>query len=75
MSEYFFVMPGFVRGAARTLDLGNGLAKGSYLMSDSPAEADGRAIDSDFAAVDRDFDVATHRLTDEQEEKQAKTIR
>jgi hypothetical protein len=68
MTDYFFSLPGFVRGAGRTLDLGGGLHKGSYLISESPAEADARAIASDWATVDHDLTVATSRLADEQEE-------
>lgn len=68
MSENFFVMPGFVRGAARVLDMGAGLQKGSYLMSDSPAEADDRALENDWAAIDADLAVAATRLVREQEE-------
>ncbi len=44
MSDYFFVMPGFRRGAGRALDLGSGLQRGSYLMSETPDEADARAL-------------------------------
>jgi hypothetical protein len=62
MSEYFFEMPGFIRGAARTLDMGAGLQKGSYLISDTPAEADARALASDWAVVDRDLATAASRL-------------
>ena len=64
-------MPGFVRGAGRALDLGSGLHKGSYLISDSPAEADARAIASDWAAVDRDLAIAARQIahgTQEEEE-------
>lgn len=70
MSEYFFKMPGFVRGAARALDLAAGLQKGSYLISDSPDEADARALASDWAAVDNDFAVAASRLADESKKAQ-----
>jgi hypothetical protein len=51
------------------LDLGAGLQKGSYLMSDTTFEADARALMSDWAAIDRDFAVAASRLIHEQEEE------
>lgn len=70
MSEYFFVMPGFIRGAARALDLGAGLQKGSYFISDTPAEADAYALASDWAAVDGDLAVAASQLADEQQKEE-----
>jgi|GEM_PF-6220373 len=66
MTDFFFVMPGFKRGAGRAIDLGAGLQRGSYLMSDSPAEADARAVASDWAAVDRDLAIAARQLAREQ---------
>jgi hypothetical protein len=69
MSEYFFTMPGFLRGAARVLDIGAGLQKGSYLISDTPAEADARAVASDWAIVDRDLAIAASQLAHEQEQE------
>lgn len=62
-------MPGFKRGAGRAIDLGAGLQKGSYLMSDTPAEADARAVASDWAAIDRDLAIAARQLAHEQEEE------
>ena len=73
MADYFFTMPSFLRGAARTLDLGAGLQKGSYLISDYPAEANARALESDWAAVDGDLAVAASRIANEQaKEKQSR---
>jgi hypothetical protein len=59
-------MPGFLRGAARVLDMGAALQKGSYLLSLTPAEADARAVASDWATVDRDLAVAAYQLVNEQ---------
>ena len=67
-NEYFFVLPGFIRGAARVLDLGAGLQRGSYLISDTPAEADARALASDWSAIDGDLAIAARQLAHEQEE-------
>ena len=74
MTDYFFVMPGFRRGAGRVLDLGASLQQGSYVMSDAPREADARAIASDWAAVDSDMAVAARKIANEQE-KEAKQSR
>jgi hypothetical protein len=69
MSDSFFVTPGFIRGAARVLDMGASLQKGSYLLSDTPAEADARALASDWEAVDSDLAVAASRLAYEPKEE------
>ena len=72
MTDFFFAMPGFFRGAGRTLDFGAGLERGSYLISGSPAEADARALASDWAAIDGDHAVAAFRIArDGQQEKEA----
>jgi hypothetical protein len=72
MTDFFFSMPGFFRGAARVLDMGSWLHKGSYLISDSPAEADARALASDWAAIDGDHAVAASQIArDGQKEKDA----
>ena len=67
MSKYFFMVPGFLRGAARVLDLGATLQEASYLTSESPSEVDARAVASDWAAVEKDFAVAAFQLVNEQE--------
>ncbi len=66
MSDFFFTMPSFTRGAGRVLDLGAGLQRGSYVLSDTGDEADLRALVSDWAAVDRDLAIAANRLVHEQ---------
>lgn len=73
MSDYFFVIPGFKRGAARVLDLRGGLRDASYLIGESPAEADARALASDWAAVDHDIAIAARKLANEQKEEQRRS--
>jgi hypothetical protein len=78
MSDYFFIMPSFTRGAGRVLDLGAGLQKGSYLLSDTGDEADLRALVSDWAAVDRDLAIAANRIVHklhEQKEQESEPAR
>lgn len=72
--DYFFVRPSFLRGAARTLDLAASLQQGSYLISDTPVEADTRAILSDFGMVDRDLAIAARTVVaHEQEEAKSRS--
>lgn len=54
-NPYFFVMPSFVSGVARVLDIGATYDNGSYLLSGTPAEADARALRVDWNAVWRDL--------------------
>lgn len=56
--DYIFVTPGFLRGAARALDVGGALGRNSFLLSDSTAEADERALRSDWRVVNRDLNQA-----------------
>jgi hypothetical protein len=63
MSTYwFFVMPSASRGAARVLDLMGTLRQDSYLISPTPAEADGRAIASDWSMVGHDLWSGVHQF-------------
>jgi hypothetical protein len=48
-SDYFFARPSFIGGMARVLDLGSTL--NVYNESQTPQEADERAISSDWKAV------------------------
>ncbi|MBX9928924.1 MAG: hypothetical protein K2X99_08425 [Gemmatimonadaceae bacterium] len=57
-SNYFFVNPSFLLGAARALDLGGTIAADSYLVSNTPEEADTRALASDWASVASDLAAA-----------------
>jgi|GEM_PF-3258919 len=57
-NEYFFVMPSFALGAARAVDIGGTLDAGSYLLSATPADADARAIASDWRVVKQNLGEA-----------------
>lgn len=76
--DYIFVTPGFLRGAARALDIGGILGQDAFVLSRSGSEADQRAIASDFRVMARDLNgaletvqsemtTATVPLSDEQE--------
>lgn len=54
-SDFLFVMPSLLHGAARTLDLGGLYDSGSYNESATPAQADACAIANDWAAVGMDL--------------------
>lgn len=64
---YIFNAPGFMSGAARSLDIGATFDRGSYLISDTPAEADARAVASDWKVVGQDLQVALEAYEQEQE--------
>jgi hypothetical protein len=53
MSDYLFAHPSFLSGASRTLDLGGVFDE--YNEDVTPAEADARALKSDWAAVGGDI--------------------
>ena len=57
-TDFLFVMPSLIGGAARVLDLGGVFDSGSYNESRSPAEADARAIASDWRMVGDDMQSA-----------------
>jgi hypothetical protein len=63
--DYIFATPGFLRGAARVLDFGGNLGKDSFLVSESPAEADRRAIASDWRVTGRDLNQALEAVDGE----------
>ena len=56
--DYIFVKPTFLRGVARAVDIGGYLTNDAFVMSATPAEADRRAIQSDWRAVNRDLNKA-----------------
>lgn len=59
MSDYtsFLVsIPSFVEGMARVLDIGGTLD--AYNESETPEEADLRALKNDFLAIGEDFNIA-----------------
>lgn len=56
--DYIFVRPSFLRGVARAIDVGGALSRDSFVISGSPAEADRRALESDWRVVNRDVNKA-----------------
>ena len=56
MTEFLFAHPSFLSGAARALDLGG--VFDDYNVSETPAEADARALQSDVEAVAGDMKLA-----------------
>lgn len=60
-TDILFVQPGFVRGLGRTLDLFGTLD--DYNYSSSAAEADELALQSDLAAIGKDFRRAIETVT------------
>ena len=57
-TDFLFVMPTLLGGAARVLDLGAVYDSGSYNESPSAAEADARAIANDWRVVGNDLQSA-----------------
>ena len=55
-TDYLFATPSFSRGMASVLDLGATLTR--YNISDSPEEADAKAIASDWGMVGQDIRFA-----------------
>lgn len=62
MGNYVFVMPSFSLGAARAIDLGGTLDLGSYLYSDSPAQADSRGLAVDAEQIAQDAESAVEAI-------------
>lgn len=60
--DYFFTKPSFIGGAARVIDLGGVLSREAVLLSQTPKEADERALASDFRAVSRDIRAAMNGI-------------
>jgi protein involved in temperature-dependent protein secretion len=59
-TEILFVRPSLMNGAARAIDLFADLD--DYNVSNSPQEADARAIYADWLAISNDFEVALKKL-------------
>lgn len=53
--DYIFAKPSFLRGVGRVVDLGGSLTRDAFILSNSPAEADQRALASDTRVVARDM--------------------
>ena len=54
-SKFVYARPSFIRGVARLFDFGGTLNTYHYLQDEDPAEADARAIASDWQAVGKDI--------------------
>lgn len=50
-SDFLFVRPSLARGVARLVDIGGTLDRTAYNFSETPAEADTRALLSDWQAL------------------------
>ncbi|MBK6306870.1 MAG: hypothetical protein IPF47_14585 [Gemmatimonadetes bacterium] len=61
-TDYFFVMPSAVRGAASVVDLAGVLREGDYVFVGTSEEADALAFATDRRALARDFAVAKQTL-------------
>ncbi len=57
-SDFLFVTPSFLRGLETVLDVAGTAVNGNYRVSRTPAEADMRALASDWSVVGRDIDEA-----------------
>ena len=67
-SDFLFVRPSFVRGVARLMDIGGTLDRTAYNFRESPAEADTKALLSDWQVLAEDmagaFDETSNRVTE-----------
>lgn len=63
--DYFFVQPSFLRGVARAVDIGGTLSREAVVLSRTPAEADKRALASDWRLSNRDLNQAFADLESE----------
>jgi hypothetical protein len=64
-SDFLFAQPSFASGAARLMDLWGQFDY--YNQSDTPAEADAKAIASDWLIVGQDLSGAIEYVHDESE--------
>jgi hypothetical protein len=64
---FLFAAPSFLGGMASVLDMGGTLV--TYNISETPEEADSRALASDWAAVGDDLKEACHHF-EQKEPKQ-----
>jgi hypothetical protein len=56
--DYMFTKPSFLRGVARAVDIGGSLSRDAFVLSQNGTQADRRALDSDWRAVNRDVNEA-----------------
>jgi hypothetical protein len=60
MDDFLFAVPTFIRDMGRSIDLGDTMT--SYNKSESPAEADMRALRNDWFVVGTEIRQATESL-------------
>lgn len=65
-TDFLFVEPSFLRGFIRIVDIFGLLDESSYNFSDSPKEADYRALRSDWYAVGDDLISAAAHVEEEE---------
>lgn len=67
-SDFFFVRPSLARGVARLLDIRGTLGRTAYNFSESPAEADTKALLSDWQVLAEDiagaFEETSNRVAE-----------
>ncbi len=59
-SDFLFVRPSFLNGMARVVDVFAELD--DYNVSETPEEADARAISSDWQALSKDIEAAMKKI-------------
>lgn len=64
-STFMFATPSFVRGVGRLVDFGGAMQGTSYNISDTPNEADEKALCSDWLAVGDDMLEAYARMKED----------
>jgi hypothetical protein len=58
--DYWFTRPSFIGGVGRVIDIGGVLGREAVKIVATPAEADARALSSDFRVVAKDLKAATN---------------
>ena len=57
-SDYLFVQPSFLRGVSRVVDFAGTVNRNSYNFSETPSQADAKAILSDWQVLASDIGEA-----------------
>ena len=70
MTDFLFAMPSFIRGVARTLDIGGTL--NVYNRSVDGDEADRRALQADWNTIGQDMWVGVKQVEQEIKDKKNK---
>jgi hypothetical protein len=60
LTDFLFATPSFIAGMGRAIDLGGTMT--TFNLSDTPAEADERALLSDWIAVGNDMREAFKKV-------------